>query len=109
MFSVIFHIFSTSLPTLCLLPVCCHIVSVIYVFQSDCWTAGLQIKPMPGTNLVFFTLCLKKKNRALVVMHEENGPSYDIHSLVTQILEQDTVSDVFNLVMEGATFVLIGP
>lgn len=43
-------------------------------------------------------------------MHEENGPSYDIHSLVTQILEQDThVSDMFNLVMEGTTVVLIGP
>ena len=62
---------------------------------------------------MFFTFCLKKKkkNRALVVvMHEGNGPNYDIHSLVTQILEQDTrVSGMFNLVMERATVVLIGP
>lgn len=43
-------------------------------------------------------------------MHEGNGHNYDIHSLVTQILEQDThVSDMFNLVMEKATVVLIGP
>lgn len=43
-------------------------------------------------------------------MHEGNGPNYDIHSFVTQILEQDThVSDIFNLVMERATIGLMGP
>lgn len=46
----------------------------------------------------------------MVVIHEGNGLNYDIHSFVTQILEQDThVSDIFNLVMERAIIGLMGP
>lgn len=58
-----------SLPILCLPPICCHIVSIIYVLQNDYTFCSAHLhwpKPTLRTNWSFLYFVLKKKKRALI-------------------------------------------
>lgn len=53
-----------SLPTLCLPPICCHILSIIYVLQNDYTFCSAHLhwpKPTLRTNWCFFYFVFKKR------------------------------------------------